>query len=42
VTELRVGHVDAHGFFQNPEIPINHGAEIIKGRTLVNDRAICS
>src|SRR5215468_5888643 len=41
VTELRVGHVDAHGFFQNPEIPINHGAEIIRGRTLVNDRAIC-
>jgi CxxC motif-containing protein (DUF1111 family) len=42
VSELRVGHVDAHGFFQNPEIPINHGAEVIKGRTLVNDRAICA
>ncbi len=42
VTELRVGHVDSHGFFQNPEIPINHGAEVIKGRTLVNDRAICA
>lgn len=41
VTELRVGHIDAHGFFQNPEIPINHGAEVIRGRTLVNDRAIC-
>jgi CxxC motif-containing protein (DUF1111 family) len=41
VSELRVGHVDAHGFFQNPEIPINHGSEVIKGRTLVNDRAIC-
>src|SRR5215468_1176855 len=41
VTELRVGHLDSHGFFQNPEIPINHGAEIIRGRTLVNDRAIC-
>jgi CxxC motif-containing protein (DUF1111 family) len=41
VTELRVGHVDAHGFFQNPEIPINHGAEVIRDRTLVNDRAIC-
>src|SRR6201987_4415850 len=41
VTELRVGHVDAHGLFQNPEIPINHGAEVIKDRTLVNDRAIC-
>jgi CxxC motif-containing protein (DUF1111 family) len=41
VTELRVGHLDAHGQFQNPQIPINHGAEIIKDRTLVNDRAIC-
>ena len=42
VTELRVGHLDSHGFFQNPEIPINHGAEVIKGRTLVDDRAICA
>ncbi|MBV9669576.1 MAG: hypothetical protein JOZ43_01350 [Acidobacteriales bacterium] len=41
VTELRVGHVDAHGVFQNPEIPIDDGKEVIKGRTLVNDRAIC-
>jgi len=41
VAELRVGHLDSHGQFQNPEIPINHGAVIIKDRTLVNDRAIC-
>ncbi len=41
VTELRVGHRDPKGQFQNPEIPINHGAEIIKGRSLINDRAIC-
>jgi CxxC motif-containing protein (DUF1111 family) len=41
VTELRVGHNDAKGVFQNPEIPINHGAETIKGRSLINDRAIC-
>jgi Di-haem oxidoreductase, putative peroxidase len=41
VTELRVGHLDSHGQFQNPQIPINHGAEIIKDRNLVNDRAIC-
>ena len=41
VTELRVGHTDARGVFQNPEIPINHGGEIIKGRSLINDRAIC-
>ena len=42
VSELRVGHVDSHGIFQNPEIPINHGSEVIKDRTLVNDRAICA
>jgi CxxC motif-containing protein (DUF1111 family) len=41
VTELRVGHLDAHRQFQNPQIPINHGAEIIQDRNLVNDRAIC-
>jgi CxxC motif-containing protein (DUF1111 family) len=41
ITELRVGHLDAHRQFQTPEIPINHGAEIIKDRNLVNDRAIC-
>ena len=41
ITELRVGHLDAHGLFQNPEIPINRGSEVIKDRTLVNDRAIC-
>jgi CxxC motif-containing protein (DUF1111 family) len=41
VTELRVGHNDANGQFQDPEVPINHGAEVIKGRSLINDRAIC-
>ncbi|MGB2898551.1 MAG: di-heme oxidoredictase family protein [Candidatus Acidiferrum sp.] len=41
VSELRVGHRGPGGKFQNPEIPIARGAEIIKGRTLVNDRAIC-
>jgi CxxC motif-containing protein (DUF1111 family) len=41
VSELRVGHLDAHRQFQNPQIPINHGAEIIRDRNLVNDRAIC-
>ena len=41
VTEVRVGHLDVHGRFQNPQIPINHGAEIIQDRNLVNDRAIC-
>jgi CxxC motif-containing protein (DUF1111 family) len=39
--ELRVGHKGQDGTFQNAEIPINHGSEIIKGRSLVNQRAIC-
>jgi CxxC motif-containing protein (DUF1111 family) len=41
VSEARVGHKGADGHFRDPEIPINHGTEIIKGRSLVNDRAIC-
>jgi CxxC motif-containing protein (DUF1111 family) len=41
ITELRVGHLDSHGQFQNPAIPINHGEEVIRDRNLVNDRAIC-
>ena len=41
VGELRVGHKDAQGMFQNPDIAINNGAEVIKGRSLINDRAIC-
>src|SRR6202047_3588571 len=41
VTELRVGHQGPDGRFLNPEIPIAHGAEVITGRSLVNDRAIC-
>jgi CxxC motif-containing protein (DUF1111 family) len=41
VTEQRVGHKGPDGNFRNAEIPINHGSEIIKGRSLVNQRAIC-
>src|SRR6202043_3665547 len=41
VTELRVGHNGPDGRFRTPEIPIAHGAEIVTGRSLVNDRAIC-
>jgi CxxC motif-containing protein (DUF1111 family) len=41
VTELRVGHQGPDGHFRNPEIPIAHGAEVIAGRSLVNDRAVC-
>ena len=41
VTELRVGHQGPDGHFHNPDIPIAHRAEVISGRSLVNDRAIC-
>lgn len=41
VSELRVGHNDAHGRFETPSIPIAHGTETITGRSLINDRAIC-
>src|SRR5579862_1757031 len=41
VTELRVGHLGPNHRFQNPNIPIARGSQIISGRTLVNDRAIC-
>src|ERR1700737_1562255 len=41
VKELRVGHKGPDGKFRNSEIPINHGSEIIRGRSLVNQRAIC-
>src|SRR6266404_6498967 len=41
VTELRVGHRGPDGRFRNPRIPIARGNEVITGRSLVNDRAIC-
>jgi CxxC motif-containing protein (DUF1111 family) len=41
VTELRVGHRDRKGRFQDPRIPIARGTIVITGRSLVNDRAIC-
>ena len=41
VTELRVGHQGPDGHFRTPDIPIAHGAEVVTGRSLVNDRAIC-
>ena len=31
VAEFRIGHLDARGQFQNPQIPINHGAAIRSG-----------
>jgi hypothetical protein len=41
VTEVRAGHLDANGNFVNPTIFINHGKDMITGRSLINDRAIC-
>src|SRR6202162_4571798 len=41
VSELRVGHNGPDGRFRTPDIPIAHGAEVVTGRSLVNDRAIC-
>src|SRR3984893_14373245 len=41
VLELRVGHKGRDGTFQNPDIPLNGGSVVIKGRSLVNQRAIC-
>jgi CxxC motif-containing protein (DUF1111 family) len=41
VTELRVGHQGPDGRFRTPDIPIAHGTDVITGRSLVNDRAIC-
>jgi CxxC motif-containing protein (DUF1111 family) len=42
ITELRVGHNDANGNFVNPTVLINDGKDSITGRSLVNDRAICT
>jgi CxxC motif-containing protein (DUF1111 family) len=41
-TEVRVGHKDANGNFVNPTITINQGANTITGRSIVNDRSICT
>jgi CxxC motif-containing protein (DUF1111 family) len=41
ITELRVGHRDESGAFVNPTIFINDGQDMITGRSIVNDRAIC-
>ncbi|HTA60175.1 MAG TPA: di-heme oxidoredictase family protein, partial [Candidatus Baltobacteraceae bacterium] len=41
-TEQRVGHSDGNGNFVNPTITINEGANTITGRSIVNDRSICT
>jgi CxxC motif-containing protein (DUF1111 family) len=42
ITEVRVGHRDSTGNFVNPTVAINGGANTIAGRSLINDRAMCS
>jgi hypothetical protein len=39
ITELRVGHLDRRGRFQEARVPIARGTAVIAGRSLVNDRA---
>src|SRR5580700_6618119 len=41
VTELRVGDNGPAGRFRTPAIPIPHCSEVITGRSLGNDRALC-
>ena len=41
-TEQRVGHTDANGNFVNPTVAISGGANTITGRSIVNDRSICT
>ena len=42
MTELRAGHSDANGNFVNPTLLINHGANTISGRSIVDDRSVCA
>jgi CxxC motif-containing protein (DUF1111 family) len=39
-TELRIGHRDENGNFVNPVVPIDDGAAVIQGRSILNDRAV--
>jgi CxxC motif-containing protein (DUF1111 family) len=39
VMEVRVGHLGPHGKFEDPVVHIQ--GDVIVGRTLINDRAIC-
>jgi len=39
-TELRIGHRDEDGNFVNPVVSIDDGAATIKGRSILNDRAV--
>ena len=43
ITEIRAGHLDpTTGAFVSATVPINDGADAIKLRSIVNDRAICA
>ena len=41
VVERRAGHRGPNGQFVSASVPINDGQQVIVGRTLINDRAIC-
>jgi len=41
VVERRAGHRGPNGQFVSASVPINDGQQVIIGRTLINDRAIC-
>lgn len=41
VTELRAGFQNRFGQFINPDVTIGHGSYVVKGRSLINDRAVC-
>jgi CxxC motif-containing protein (DUF1111 family) len=41
VAERRAGHRGPNGQFVSASVPINDGQQVIIGRTLINDRAIC-
>lgn len=41
VVERRAGHRGPNGQFVSANVPVNDGQQVILGRTLINDRAIC-
>ena len=41
VAERRAGHRGPNGQFVSANVPVNDGQQVIVGRTLINDRAIC-
>ena len=41
IAERRAGHRGPNGQFVSASVPINNGQQVILGRSLINDRAIC-